>query len=282
MMPLIRENPFANTAPANVVYRTIMAKASQEDVFVQLKTSFRASIPTGITIAERAVRRALVGHERDAKWIKKNFSALVEKVQKDAYKVYVEAEKAAGRNALADAFLPQLKKNARPPEVIQLLSDNFYALDRFFLTLTQGRRPRAGGAFELVIRRLFLRLGYPFSMRPIINGHPDFVLPSVEQYRAHAIDAIILTVKRTLRERWRQIATEGTRGLGFFLATIDEKIAKRDLNEMKNARIYLVVPKRIKLLRVDYRDAVNVISFETFFRFHLDPAMKRWRASKLI
>lgn len=38
----------------------------------------------------------------------------------------------------------------------------------------------------------------------------------------NAPDATIFTIKGTLRERWRQIVTEGTRGLGFFLATIDE------------------------------------------------------------
>ena len=157
------------------------------------------------------------------------------------------------------------------------MGDYFRALDRFFLRLTQGRRPRAGGAFEYLLRELFVRLRYPFASQPIINGQPDFVMPSIEHFRANPPDCIIFTVKRTLRERWRQIVTEGTRGLGFFLATIDEDVAERDLPEMMSSRINLVVPGRIKSARVDYKNAPNVITFEDFFRFYLDPAMDRWR-----
>ena len=127
-----------------------------------------------------------------------------------------------------------------------------------------------------------MQLQYPFSSQPIINGQPDFILPSVEHFRQHAADYIIFTVKRTLRERWRQIVTEGTRGLGFYLATIDEDIATRDLAEMNQSRINLVVPTRIKGLRADYKNAPNIITFEQFFRFHLDPGIERWRAEGII
>ncbi len=71
----------------------------------------------------------------------------------------------------------------------------------------------------------------------------------------------------------RQIATEGARGLGFFLATIDEGIAARDLQEILDSRIILVVPTRVKQSRADYASAMNVITFEFFFEHHLDPAM---------
>jgi hypothetical protein len=48
---------------------------------------------------------------------------------------------------------------------------------------------------------------------------------------------------------------------------------------MRHSRIYLVMPAALKSGREDYQNAVNVISFEDFFRFHLDPAMERWNAS---
>jgi EcoRII C terminal len=80
----------------------------------------------------------------------------------------------------------------------------------------------------------------------------------------------------------RQIVTEGTRGMGFFLATIDEGIAVRDLKEMLASRIYLVVPTRIKAIRSNYTSAPNVMTFENFFEYYLDPAMVRWRAAGVI
>ena len=131
-----------------------------------------------------------------------------------------------------------------------------------------------------VIKVLFGILGYPYTPQAVINGQPDFLLPSVEHFKKNAMDCIIFTVKRTLRERWRQIVTEGTRGYLFYLATIDEDIASRDLNEIHKNRIYLVVPERIRA--ETYPDQPNVISFETFFESHLDPAMKRWRKNKII
>ena len=191
-------------------------------------------------------------------------------------------EVVAWRKALAKVFLPFAGKKPTAQDLINSIGKHFHALDRFFLGLTQGRRARAGGAFEYLIKELFVQLRYPFSSQPIINGQPDFILPSVEHFRLHAADCIIFTVQRSLRERWRQIVTEGTRGLGFYLATIDEEIGANDLAEMNRSRITLVVPTRIKALRADYKKAPNLITFEQFFRFHLDPAMKRWRAAGII
>jgi hypothetical protein len=252
---------------------------SHEPIVTRLKATFSKSIPAGSAIAARAVVSSLGKHNTDIDWIKHNFSSLVESVQIAAYKEYLEAEARCGAHALVETFLPLVGENASPREVIDLIGRHFYALDRFFLGLTQGRRPRAGKVFEILIRELFVRLRYPFAAQPIINGQPDFVLPSLEHFRRHAPDCIIFTVKRTLRERWRQIVTEGTRGLGFYLATIDEDVGDRDLAEMLRSRITLVVPERVKKVRTSYEEAPNVISFESFFRFHLDPAMERWRAA---
>lgn len=254
-----------------------MPKAS--GVQSDLEKVFRKNIPTGGVIASLAVAKSIAGHEDNQAWIKANFSALVEEVQVNAYREYQSQEEAAWRLAVSDVLLPLFQKGNSGKDSAEVIAENFPAFDRFFLGLTQGRRVRAGKAFELVIRSLFLLLKYPFTAQAIINGQPDFILPSVEHYRRNPMDVIIFTVKRTLRERWRQIVTEGTRGLGFFLATIDEDIAQRDLTDMLASRINLVVPTRIKTIREDYQNAPNVITFEDFFQFHLDPAMRRWEAS---
>jgi hypothetical protein len=70
--------------------------------------------------------------------------------------------------------------------------------------------------------------------------------------------------------------------LASILATIDEDIAQRDLADMLASRIHLVVPARVKMVRADYEAAANIITFENFYRFHLNPEMERWRAAKVI
>jgi hypothetical protein len=259
-----------------------MEMPSNEIVLERLNKAFQKTIPKGYVIANRAVSAALAENGHDVDWIKLNFSNLVESVQIAAYEEYLEQEQISGAQALSQVFEPLLDADATAHDAIELFGKYFYALDRFYLSLTQGRRPRAGAAFELLIRELFVRLKYPFTPQAIINGQPDFVLPSIEHFRRHAPDCIIFTVKRTLRERWRQIVTEGTRGLGFYLATIDEGVPDRDLTEMLNSRITLVVPERIRATTPRYMAAPNVITFEYFFQFHLDPAMARWRAAQVI
>lgn len=255
---------------------------SDDLVAQRLRAMFSRQIPSGFAIASEAVTEALAESGNDLDWIRSHFSSLIESVQIAAYEKYLEKERICGAAALREVLAPLLRPNATGQEGIDLVGRYFYALDRFFLSLTQGRRPRAGKAFELLIRELFVRLRYPFTPQPIINGQPDFILPSIEHFRRHAPDCIIFTVKRTLRERWRQIVTEGTRGLGFYLATIDENVADRDLPEMLSSRITLVVPERLKAAIPRYDAAPNVVSFEYFFRFHLDPAMERWRAAGVL
>ena len=108
------------------------------------------------------------------------------------------------------------------------------------------------------------------------------MLPNIDYYRRFPVDCIIFTVKRTLRERWRQIVTEGTRGLGFYLATIDDSITANQLGEMAANRIYLVVPSRIKEDTNRYKSTANLLSFEAFFEDVLDPKMRTWKRSGII
>ena len=75
----------------------------------------------------------------------------------------------------------------------------------------------------------------------------------------------------------RSTQPEGTRGLGFFLATIDQNVSDRQLHEMLRHRINLVVPAHILTGNTVYSAAENVIDFESFFLDHLDPAMVRWQ-----
>ena len=251
---------------------------TEQEVRDALKASF--DVPGGREICAEAMANALDGKKDDKEWIKENFSRLVEDVQVAAYELYLASERPAAVSAFREVLGRLLPERASADDLFKVLGDNFWALDKFFLGLTQGRRPRAGKAFEHIIHVLFTALGYPYTSQAVINGQPDFLLPSVEHYRVNPMDCIIFTVKRTLRERWRQITTEGTQGYMFFLATIDKEVAARDLPEMLRSRIYLVLPESIRA--ECYPETPNAISFEMFFEQHLDPAMARWRSNGIV
>lgn len=214
--------------------------------------------------------------------IKENFDLLLDETQNEIYRVYLQYEERYGRKVF-QSFINFLINNGELEDIKEagsILSRYFKLFDTFFLSLGQSRKSRAGKSFEAIQNALFKELGYPFDEQRVINGKPDFIMPSYDHYIKDPIDCIVFTAKRTLRERWRQIVTEGTKGKGFFLATIDEKISANQLTEAHGNRIYIVCPARIKDLK--YSDQINVLSFTQFFKDHLDPAMERWKRNGII
>jgi hypothetical protein len=247
-----------------------------------LFNSFKKYLPSPDDITKQAIDSVVEAKKPDVLYIKANFSDLVTEAEKEAYTRFLEAQRNAWANSIKPFIESGLNNQPSCNEVTEYFTERFDDLDRFFVCLGNSRRVRAGSTFQNIIRELFRKLNYPFTEQPIIDGQPDFLLPNVEYYEKNPVDCIIFTVKRTLRERWRQIVTEGTRGLGFFLATIDESITAQQLSEMTRNRIYLVVPEKIKVKKDIYADAANVITFEQFFENYLDPAMRRWQHRGLV
>lgn len=247
-----------------------------------LSRAARKNIPSGTDIVRQAMQTVLKeeGFTGNTGWLKENFSLLVERVQEGAFDLYLASQAPASDLAFRSVLAPLLPDNPTKDQFFDLLRDNFAALDGFFLSLGQGRKARAGGAMEQVIASILEPLGYPCTLQPKIDGQPDFLFPSIAHFAKMPVDCIIFTVKRTLRERWRQIVTEGSKGLQFFLATIDETIPANELATMKNHRVWIVVPKRIKTGK--YAAIANALSFEDFLDQHLDPAMVRWRKNGVI
>ena len=163
-----------------------------------------------------------------------------------------------------------------------LVKDKFNELRDFYKSISQSRASRAGGSLQNHIAYILHTLNYPFEVQKIVNGKPDFILPSVALYHKTPGECILLTAKRTLRERWRQIITEGFRSPQYFLVTIDEKQSLDSLKEMAGHRIYLVVPERIIQSVSVYGTSGNVISVRAFFEDYLDPAMIRWHQAGII
>lgn len=243
----------------------------------QLFAKCADGIPSAEAVTRQAIEEALGHPPYDVDYVKDNFSSLVADVQVRAYGLYLEAERRVCGAVLANFTSKQSGESSDESE----LSESFFVLDRFFLSLTQSRRTRAGSAFETVVTTLFEALQYPYTAQPDLSGSkPDFILPSIGHYGAFAADCLIFTCKRTLRERWRQVITEGMTGQAFYLATIDEGLSQSELQRMKDRNVLVVVPAALK--DKCYRAVLNVISFEVFFDHHLDPAVRRWKANGVL
>lgn len=157
---------------------------------------------------------------------------------------------------------------------LRAIITEFPRIDKVLLSAAQQRKSRAGKSFELHIERLLRDGGIPHEVQVVIESkkRPDFVLPT---YRLYADDgrtreeALVLSAKTTLRERWKQVHGE-IRNCDLYLATVDENVAASAIAEMGEAGIRLVVPESLKVSDAAvYRRQANVISFREFFHTDL-------------
>lgn len=145
----------------------------------------------------------------------------------------------------------------------------FRKLDAIFLSAAQTRKSRAGLSFERHIGRLFDDGKILYEEQAVISSRrPDFVLPSVIKLKSHKrdfIDAMIVSLKTTLRERWKQVSMERFNST-VVLATVDDRVSSSAIKEMEDNGIQLMVPESLKNAKETYyNENPNVITFREFF-----------------
>ena len=98
------------------------------------------------------------------------------------------------------------------------------------------------------------------------SQRPDFVLPDVPALNDRSRGyAVILSLKTTLRERWKQLGHERRHG-AVFLATVDDRVSPEAINGLGDVGIVLVVPESLKTAKeACYARRNSVISFKDFF-----------------
>jgi len=78
-------------------------------------------------------------------------------------------------------------------------------------------------------------------------------------------EAMVLSAKNTLRERWKQVAMERF-NCALFLATVDDRVSSAAIDYMSNQGVHLVVPEPLKKSEETcYNGKTNVITFREFF-----------------
>ncbi|WP_286222687.1 type II restriction endonuclease [Marinobacter apostichopi] len=126
----------------------------------------------------------------------------------------------------------------------------------FSQSIRQRRSSRAGSALENHLEQTFSEKGVRFSREKKTekNKKPDFLFPSVEDYRNKDFPAEQLTmlgVKTTCKDRWRQVLAEAGRIEKKHLFTLQPKISSNQTNEMIDSKLQLVVPRSIHVTYTD-------------------------------
>lgn len=142
-------------------------------------------------------------------------------------------------------------------------------IDAVLLSASQQRKTRAGRSFEHHIAAALNAGKVKFEEQAVTGGRrPDFVMPDshtlFDGKRAY-LDALVLAAKTTLRERWKQVASERL-NCDVYLATVDDRVSASSISEMATGGIQLVVPESLKeSSEADYKDQPNVLTFREFF-----------------
>lgn len=131
-------------------------------------------------------------------------------------------------------------------EIVRVFKD----VDDFLATassIMNRRKSRAGRSLENHFDYLLGRAEIPHVIRPArVDGKPDVIIPSVEAYEdnRYPINRLFMVgVKTTCKDRWRQVLNEAKRIKEKYILTIQQGISKKQLNDMKEDGVQLIVPK---------------------------------------
>lgn len=120
----------------------------------------------------------------------------------------------------------------------------------FSLSVQNRRKSRAGLALENHLEILFQESGILYTRTPITenNSKPDFIFPGEAQYHDpnfNASQLIMLGVKSSCKDRWRQVLAEADRIKRKHLLTLEAAISKSQTDEMESKELQLVVPSKL-------------------------------------
>jgi len=113
--------------------------------------------------------------------------------------------------------------------------------------ITQSRKARAGKSFEHHVEYVLKRGGVTFESQPELDHtNPDIVVPSSVAYYLNGPSrpkVSIIGIKRTCKDRWRQVLNEAPKADKRYIMTLQAAISENQLIEMRDSGVSLVVPR---------------------------------------
>lgn len=154
------------------------------------------------------------------------------------------------------------------------LIQNFTSVDEFIhysLSVQNRRKSRMGHALQNHLVELFTRLNLRFTpqAKTEASNKPDFIFPGEREYHEANFDdslLVMLGVKSTSKDRWRQVLTEADRIPKKHLCTLEAGISTKQTDEMRRQQLTLVVPSG---LHATYTSAQRseILSIHDFVEF---------------
>lgn len=202
-------------------------------------------------------------HDRIDPWVIPNPGDAIMRISRDIeYAIFKRVE-------LRFRAAQVLRTVADGADLVSAVVRGFPALNEAFLGASQSRRSRAGRSFEHHVARVFRDGSIRHEEQAVVGDRrPDFVLPDVVTLKSKTRrfdEAVIVSLKTKLRERWKQLSLERFNS-DIFLATVDDRVTAAAISNMADNGIHLLVPESLKKSKETcYADMANVITFRDFF-----------------
>ena len=194
------------------------------------------------------------------------FSDAVEAVFAAAYKVYRDHERREIERFIDDKTsgwdkttpLADIKRDAR---------EMAYGIIKMEKSFKQSRASRAGKTFERIVQELLRLAGIQSESvtkgdKNYNLGRIDLVVPDKRTAMETPDKAHFLSLKTSLRERWKQVAEEQSSGQRTHLITLlqSETLANSVAKQIVDHGIFLYVPDRVKADRFPGEPRIRGIS----------------------
>lgn len=181
----------------------------------------------------------------------KEFSAFARKTIKDADPVENPDDTLVKWVNREEALFKLMEQHLIKERIREGFLDNgdvdVEAFIRFSLSVQNRRKSRAGLSLENHVEALLQSQKIMYSHTPVTENKskPDFIFPHIDAYRDKTypqIDLMMLGVKSTCKDRWRQVLSEADRIEHKHLLTLESAISENQTNEMKDKKLQLVLP----------------------------------------
>jgi hypothetical protein len=140
----------------------------------------------------------------------------------------------------------------------------------YSLSVQNRRKSRVGFALEHHVRAALIaaRVRFECKVTTENRSQPDFIFPGGAEYRDPAFPAkrlLMLGVKSTCKDRWRQVLSEADRIPAKHLLTLETGISAAQLGEMRSRSLQLVIPAELHAAFAADRRSL-LISFGSFIQ----------------
>lgn len=216
--------------------------------------AFDVDIPPGPQIIGEAMEKIRKSDPEmlEPEFVRTRFSDSVEKVFATTYDTYKEYEENR-LDALANKIFLEERDNMTKGEGLEAFKRAVSKATSMEKSLSQSRVSRAGKSFETIVQELLAIVG--IRSEHITQGNKkanlrriDLVVPDKKTAIETPDKAHFLSLKTSLRERWREVVEEQTQGQRTHLLTLLQReiLSNATAKKITDHGIILYVPDRVK------------------------------------